>query len=165
MGILDVAQQLINGAAYDFTSIEIVIGARTFARISSINYEHGVDQGEVRGTSPFVLATTRGQYSASGSMTMYKEDFDALTTLLAAMPGPGAAPVGGWMEKRFPIIVTYAEPSSGRLLTDTLTGCRIMRARDNHSSGADAINVECDLHIMQVMMNGKPAVLDNTIAP
>ena len=165
MSAIDIAQQLINGAAFDFSTIEVVIGPRTFARVNSINYEHGVDQGEVRGTSPFVLATTRGQYSASGSMTIYKEDFDQLTTMLLAMPGPGAAPAGGYMEKRFPIVVTYAEASSQKLVTDTLIGCRILRARDAHSAGADSLNVEMDLHIMKVLHNGKHAIFDNTFRP
>lgn len=165
MSLLDTAQQLINGALYDYSAIEIAIGVRMFNRVTSINYEHGVEQGELRGNSPFLIGTTRGIYTATGSMTLYKEEFDALTTMLMGMPGPGSAPAGGWMEKRFPIIVTFAEPSSGKLITDQLEGVRILRSRDNYSAGADALMTECDLHISKVVLNGKYAVLDNTFKP
>lgn len=165
MSLLDVAQQLINGALYDYSCIELMCGVRIFNRITSINYEHGVEQGELRGTSPFLAGTTRGIYSATGSMTLYKEEFDALTTLLQAMPGPGGLPVGGWMEKRFPITVTFAEPMQKKLMTDQLIGVRILRTRDNYSAGADALMTECDLHISKLLLNGKAALLDNTGRP
>jgi hypothetical protein len=69
------------------------------------------------------------------------------------------------MEKRFPIVVTYAEPSSGKVLVDRLVGARITRARRGHSAGPDALLVDCDLHLMKVVENNKPAVLDNTLLP
>lgn len=159
--VLETAQQLINGTAYDFSTIKVMAGPRVFSRISAINYEHGIEQSELRGTSSFVLARTNGQYSASGSMTIYKEDFDELIGIVMAMPvTPGASMYrSGWMQKQFPIVINYSDPTSGKVLTDTLQGVRITRHRDNHSVGTDALMSELDLSIMRVITNGKSAVL------
>lgn len=159
---LPITEQLINGHVFDFSSIEALVGPRLITRFSAINYEHGVEQGILRGASPHVLGSTRGQYDANGSFTIYLEEYDLLTTALMGVPTP---PVGGYMEKRFPVVVTYAEPSTGRLIVDTLTGVRILRERRGYSSGADPLMIDVDIHIMRVTANGKHALLDNTGRP
>jgi hypothetical protein len=159
---LPITEQLINGHVFDFSTIEALCGPRLVSRFSAINYEHGVEQGLLRGNSPHVLGSTRGTYDANGSFTIYLEEYDILTTALMAVPTPL---IGGYMDKRFPIVVTYAEPSTGRLLVDTLTGCRIIRERRGYSAGADALMVDVDIHIFKVTCNNKPALLDNSGRP
>lgn len=154
-----IIDQLINGHRYDFSSIEASVGPRILTRFSSINYEHGVDEGVLRGTSPMPLGGTRGQYTASGSMTIYLEEWELLTSALLAMPSPG-----GFMEKRFLITVTYAE-ASGPPIVDTLEGVRITRARRGHSVGGDPLSVDCDLSIMRIIENAKVAVYSNLQRP
>lgn len=154
---LPITDQLINGHVFDFSTIEATVGPRVLTRFSAINYEHGVEQGVLRGNGPRALGSTRGQYDANGSMTVYLEEYDLLTTALLALP----TPIGGYMEKRFPVVVTYSEPSTGRLLVDTLTGVRILRERRSYSAGADALMVEVDIHIFDITVNGKTAVFDN----
>jgi len=152
--------QLINGHVYDFSSIELVFGpALIISRVQSINYEHGVDQGVLRGTSPHMLGSTRGQYDANASLTMYLEDWALAKAALMVMPTPG-----GFMEKRFPILVTYAELTR-KPIVDTLTGARVIRVRRGNSVGPDPVSVDLDLHVMRILEDGIPAVLSNTLTP
>lgn len=158
VAILD---QLTGGHAISWSSIEFICGPLHLSLLGALNYEHRVEQGELRGTGPFVVSTTRGTYSASGSLTLYIEEAQTLRQALMALPGGGL----GYLEKKFTAVVTYAEPLSGKTMIDTLEGVRLLSERNNYSPGADALMVEFDLFIRKVNKGGLPAVTDNTGKP
>lgn len=157
-----VLNTLVNGHAYDFSSIKLtssIIGAPPLIeRFTSINYEHSVDVGELRGRGSKVLATTRGEYSANGSMTLYLEDWQLLRTGLIGVP----VPPGGFMEKRFQIICAYAEIGSS-IITDTLRGCRVIKVGKGYSRGNEPLMVDIDLHVMEVLEDAMPAIIDGSL--
>lgn len=158
---MGIQNTLVNGHAYDFSSIKCVstIGtAPLIERFTKIDYEHSVDVGELRGRGSKVLATTRGEYSATGSMTVYLEDWQLMKLGLAALP----LPPGGWMEKRFQLIVSYAEIGSS-VVTDVLRGCRVIKAGKSYSRGNEPLMVDLDLHIMEILEDALPAVIDGSI--
>lgn len=159
MGLLNT---LINGNMYDFTSIKLlpsVLAAPILERFTAISYELALEPGEVRGRGSKVYGTTRGQFSASGSMTVYAEDFEILKGGLMAQATPKAA---GFMEKRFLLNVGYAELPPAAPILDILRGCRITRVSKPYQQGNEPLKVDLDLHIMDVWLNGVPAVIDGS---
>src|SRR5512138_1126833 len=65
---------IVNGKEYDFSSIETsapLVGI--FRKITEISYSDTVTPGEFRTNVPWIEATTRGEYSAEGSITMSRQ--------------------------------------------------------------------------------------------
>lgn len=156
---MSILNYLVNGNPYDFSSIKAVTsipGAPPLLeRFTSINYEHSLTPGELRGRSAKAYGTTRGEYAANGNLTIYLEDWKIMQAGLMAVP----TPPGGFMEKRFQISVSYAEIGSA-IVTDILRACRVVKAGKAYSRGTEALFVTLDLHIMEVLENGLPAVID-----
>jgi hypothetical protein len=150
--------QLINGHAWDFSSVTIRVNAPTpiiLTLVASLNYEQSRTPGVLRGTSAKKLGRSRGQYDASGSMSIYREEFNILVQALAALP-----PVGqGFMEKAFEITVSYGEMTSAPS-TDELQGVCIIRTNNQNQQGGDPLFVDVDLDIMDILLDGVPAVID-----
>jgi hypothetical protein len=145
----------------DFKCIEFVVAALHIEAVGQVNYEGRVERGELRGTSPFVLGTTRGSYSANGSMSIYIEDMQKLRAALMLLPGPGI----GYMEKKFLILVTYAEPLSGVTIVDTLEDVQLVSERSDHSQGNDPLMIQCDIFIRKMKLGGFIPITDNTGIP
>lgn len=146
--------QLINGIRYDFSSIELNIFGKTFTEVQEISYSESLEPGILRGTSAKKLGRTRGEYDAEGSITFYLGAFDQFTTLLSAK-----AAGRGWMTQSFLITVIYQElVGGGPIVTDVLRGARVTNVDKSHSSGGDALQVTCDLDIIEVISNGKSAL-------
>lgn len=152
--------QLINGKRYDHSSVEITIGAKPYTLITSISYQHSLEPGVLRGTSPHKLGRTRGQYEASGSVTMYKAEYKEMVRAIKLLN-----PTVGYMEVEFPVTVTYQEVAAGELNIDKLLGCRITSAEHSSSEGSDPVMVSFDIDIMKIIEDGDFAVLDNTGLP
>jgi hypothetical protein len=157
---MSILQTLINGEAYSFSSIKLtstVLGAPPLLeRVRAVNYKHSLTPGELRGMSPKVLGTTKGEYAADGSLELYLEDWKLFRTGLFAMPTLPL--VAGFMQKKFMVTVAYA--SEGCVPTiDVLRGCRIIEVSKAYSRGTDALFVQLSLHIMEVVEDGVPAVL------
>lgn len=145
-------KQLIKGKYYDFSSIEFGIDGGQQPRVTDINYSQKLDPGVLRGTSAKPYGRTRGTYEASGSFTIYKEDFEDLKLRLAA----GGE---GYMMAEFTITVVYSE----MMMTneDVLMQCRIVSEENGHSAGNDPLVVRVDLSVMEIMTNGLSAVYSN----
>jgi len=154
--------QLINGHAWDFSSVTITVSTPApviLTRIASINYEDSLTPSPLRGNSAHKLARSRGQYEASGSMSLYREEFDLLLIALTKAPFPTVT--AGYMEKSFKVIVSYGEAASVPS-TDELIGCRITRRSSQNQQGSDPIMVDVDLDIMKIRVNGASAVRDKS---
>jgi hypothetical protein len=159
------ANQTVNGQAATGGSLDIV-------EFNSISYDHKLEPEFVRGAHAQPLGRTRGNYEASGSITLYKAAAAALIKGL----GPG------YLEKEFDLTVTYGNqpatvdagaPTVGGVIsgiasagfgaamgmvTDELIGCRIRNDGNSHSQGGKALEVKLDLTIMQVRPNGTSAL-------
>ena len=139
---------LVNGNRYDFSSVEIAVGARLFNGVKSIKYSQTLEPGKVRGNRSQVIGRTRGPLDSDGSIELYRLEFqDLITTLAALRPGLG------FMEASFDILVTYAEPGQP-VVQDLLQGCRIKKHENNGQEGGDAITTACDLDILMVLPGG-----------
>lgn len=147
---------MINGNAFDYSSIKITLADPApieFERITSISYEHSLDPDELRGQGPKPLADTTGTYTTRASMSMYLGDWHTFRKMLMAL----VTQRGGWMQKRFQVVVSYAE-SGEQSVTDTLRGCRVIRASKAYRRGNDALMVDVDLYVAEILEDGDEAV-------
>jgi hypothetical protein len=155
---------IINGNRFDFSSVELKINGKRYIGVKELSYKHSLEEGEVRGTAPQVLGRTRGLYKAEGSITLFREEFDDLSSDLQVL-------AVGLFEANFLITAIYSElppngvPSGmvGDTQTDELIGSRFKSAEMKGSGGSsDPLVVQLDLSILYIKQNGLPP-LNNLI--
>ena len=149
--------RIINGNAYDFSSITITIANIPYQGVTEISYNESLEPGELRGTGAYMRARTRGEYKAESSFSMGKADFEPLLQALRKTP------TGGYAEKPFLITVVYAEAGSPTI-TDMIEGCRITKIEDSHGGKSDALVVKVDLNVFRICRNGSYMVAENVAA-
>lgn len=143
----------INQQAYDYAniSIDISIPGRSFgivgAGAESINYSTSFDREIMRGGSRLPVDTTDGEAEFEGSITFNRYWFDYIVAQ-AAEAGVGL----GVLEMT--IAVSYAKSPDVAIQTDTLSRVRFNGFDHSHDQGPDVLQVECDLHIMNIYYNG-----------
>lgn len=138
------ASQVIQGLQWDWSSIEITADNRPFGGVKSLDWDHGLEPGEGRGTRAQVALRSRGKYSASGSMEMYAYEYQQLITQL------GAGGARGYMEYAFDIAVSYVEKNLP-MVSFFLPGVRIKKEARSHSEDGGILMVKADLHVMRVI--------------
>lgn len=139
----EILGQKINGDTYGYSSIEFNINGIQVTAVSEIEYSSELTPGEVRGTSVEVLATTAGEGSHSGKITLTKGDANAIKASLG----------NGFMRKKFPITVKYAEEDEP-IIVDELFGVRFTNTGNSHSAGGDGLMVSFDLYISRAIYDG-----------
>lgn len=141
---------LINGVRFDFSSVEIHIGAEVFNGIKEITYKHTLDPGMMRGTRAAVMGRTRGKYDPEASITFYKSEYQDFIAAIG----------NNYMLREFNVTVIYQELPALELVTDNLLQCRLKSSENSHSEGEDALVVKCDLSIMRILESGLDPVLE-----
>lgn len=134
----------VNGHIYDFTSIRFEANGVKMPSITKIAYSDSVERGEFRGTSPYVRATTRGKYSAEGSASMSRLQFEAFETSFG----------DGIYDAIFTGTVSYADTGQPTV-TDTLEGVQIKKRGLDNSEGGDPATIDLDLFVVKVKFNGR----------
>lgn len=144
----------IRGLACDFAAVEISVDGVPVKGVSSIDYEHGLEPGEVRAAgSPEVLDTTEGQYSASGSMELpYKYG----SRLITALGGPGATG-HDYMLREFAITVTYRPKGDPSIYRDVLQRVRVKKDSTSGKTGNEPTTSKFDLHVIRLIRGGASA--------
>lgn len=135
---------LINGRRFSFASLDCRVRGIPVVGIKELSYSDKLEPGAVRGTKAQSLGRTLGDYECDGSITIYREEFDALVAEL----GDGYGGIA------FDITAHYADegqPTS----TDEVRGCRIKNVENNPSQGTDPLEVKLDLDVMYILRNGK----------
>lgn len=139
----------INGNRYDFSSVQITVAGLKIFGVKSINYKGALDPGEVRGNHAQIIGSTRGKYTAEGSIEIYKLEFSEMVRVLGFLQL-------GFMEVRFDVDVHYNEPGQD-VITDKLRAVRIKSHEDSPAEGNDPSTTKCDLHIGLILpANGPP---------
>lgn len=134
----------VNGLKPDWSSVEInVPGLGIFTGVTEITYSDNLEPGSVKGTAANDIGTTRGEYSAEGSITMNLQDHRDLVTKI----GPG------FMETFFTIVVSYDE-GDGDIIVDTIVGVRLMSNEGGGSQGSDPSQRSSDLYVNRIKWNG-----------
>lgn len=138
---------LINGHRYQFTSLEANVAGIPIPGITELTYSDTLEPGKVEGARPQLLGRTRGKYEAEASMSMYRQEFDELTTKLG----------DGYGEKVFNIVANYGDDGQPTV-TDRIVGCRIKKVDNQAQKGNDPLEVKLELDIMYITRNDKTLV-------
>lgn len=143
------------GTRFDASSIELVLNGKRYIGFSDVEYESSLEPGEVRGGAPQVLGYTRGLYKAGGTISLYREEFQDLTTDLQSL-------AFGFFEANFLATITYSElpPLSAIALAaftsvDTIVGLRFTSMKGNVKAGtADPLVVTLPFVARMILING-----------
>lgn len=136
---------LVNGNRFSWASIVLNANGTEITGITEISYSHKLEPGTVRGAGPWKAGRTRGEYTAEGSLTLLRSDWDAFRDSLG----------DGFLEIDFTTSVSYSEVAEGPVVTDELVGCRIKGPEHSPSQGTDPTTVQLPLDILYILENGK----------
>ena len=151
----------VNGNRFQFSSLEINFGIPGFTiptlGLQSISYKETLEPGELRGTSPAVLAFTTGKYSTEAKIKVPKAEAGYLVQQIseaaAANPDPLTGLIAGYGQYQWTATLNYFDIGQA-LQTDVLYGARIKSMSDDHKVGPDPLYTEIDLALMALSRNG-----------
>jgi len=140
----------VNGNTYDWESVTIELPQGTAIDIEEISYNDSRDIEEIYGKGSKARKYGRKNYSASGSMSLLREEFEALRKA-----------VGGSIYKGepFPIVSSYANEDMPTV-TDTLPDVKITK-QDTSAKQEDSATgkVKLDFKILSpIKWNGEAAL-------
>ena len=143
----------INGKNYDWEDIHVTTLTGEQIGITEIKYsdEQSVTARYGRGAVP--RGYGRGNYEASGSMTLDRDEWEKLKKELTADGG------GIYDHAPFTIVVSYANDDMPTV-TDTLKNCKIQKFSGGGASQGDtnASPISCEFIILSpILWNGTPA--------
>lgn len=145
----------INGKNYDWEDIHVTTLTGEQIGITEIKYsdEQSVTARYGRGAVP--RGYGRGNYEASGSMVLDRDEWEKLKLALVGISGTG----GIYDHAPFPIVVSYANDDMGTVI-DTLRDCKISKFDGGGGSqGDDNVSpITCEFTILSpILWNGIPA--------
>jgi hypothetical protein len=148
---------IVNGKAHDFSAIETTLPLAGIVReIQEINYSDTTEAGELRASVPWVLASTRGQYSAEGNIVISKQAHVWLVQKLSEL----AEPLGqGFVEYEFPLSIVM-QTAGMPTIKDSLWDCRLLTNEASNSRSPDPNMVSCSLFVKGIYWNGNKPFLD-----
>ena len=145
----------INGKNYDWEDIHVITLTGEQIGITEIKYsdEQSVTARYGRGAVP--RGYGRGNYEASGSMVLDRDEWEKLKLALVGIRNTG----GIYDHTPFPIVVSYANDDMGTVI-DTLRDCKISKFDGGGGSqGDDNVSpITCEFTILSpILWNGVPA--------
>jgi hypothetical protein len=160
----------INQVRYQFASLELNFGVPGYTQptlgLQSIDYDDQLEPGELRGTSPALLASTTGKYSTTAKIKLPKAESNylvqQLNTFALANPDPATGLVMGYGQVQWTATVNYYDIGNP-LQTDQLFGCKIKKMADSGKVGPEPLMVEVDLFLMALSRNGFFMVNPSTV--
>lgn len=137
---------LTNGEYPDFASITLDLGGfKIPGGIEELNYEDGLEPGEVRGNSAQLIGTTVGTYAATADFSCFVPQMDEIRSVLTRR--------GGLYVARFNITAIIERGS----ITSTveILGCRVKKISGAFKSGNEALMQKAELHVLGIVTNGQ----------
>ena len=144
----------INGRGYDWEDMSIILPSGEAIGITELRYTDGQPKEAHYGKGAIPRAYGRGNYEATGSMVLDRDEWERLKLVLAAT-GKG----GIYDHKPFTIVCNYANDDMGPV-TDVLRDCVINKFDGGGGSQGDAkvSAITCELLILSpIVWNGTPA--------
>ena len=148
----------VNGRAYDWEDITVTLPHGEVAGITEIKYEDGQAVTPRYGRGSIARSFGRGNYEASGSMVLDRDEWEKLKKELASAGG------GIYDQDPCTIVVNYANNDMGSV-TDTLKKCKISKfSGGGGSQGDDNVSpITCELTILApILWNGVAAKQDKS---
>jgi len=141
---------LINGFLYSHASIRLRCAGLLITRLKEINYKQSAPPGKSYGTSVQKQGSTRGKLDGSTSLTIIRQEYNRLITVLNNLPG--FPPNSGYMYKPFELTVEWRENPSDPILVDEIVGPFIFDEdfQNGNETSSDAATVKLMLDIKGV---------------
>ena len=150
-----------NGVHYDWESITVTGPTGIIAGITEIKYSDGQSITARYGRGAVPRGYGRGNYEASGSMVLDRDEWERLKVFLAASSSGG----GIYDHSPFTIVVSYANNDMG-ITTDVLKSCKITKFDGGGGAqGDDNVSpLSCELTILEpIVWGGVPAKKTGTL--
>lgn len=135
------AQPLVNGVAYSWSQIQVLIAGTAVNGITAIKYAEKQEVQDNYGAGNRPVSRGHGKIETSGSLTLEMAEVEALQA---------AAPNGSILAiPEFTIVVSYM-PETGIIRNHTLNNCRFKENKREVKSGDMTIEVEMELAISDI---------------
>jgi hypothetical protein len=133
-----------NGKSYDWEDMSVILPNGTAVGITEIKYSDEQPVTAHYGKGALPRGYGRGNYSASGSMVLYRDEWEKLKTELTATGG------GIYDHEPFTIVVSYANHNWGETV-DTLKSCKISKFDGGGGAQGDDVvtSVTCEFTILE----------------
>ena len=144
----------INGKYYDWEDVSVILPQGVTAGITEIKYEDEQPVTAHYGKGAIPRGYGRGNYSASGSAVLDRDEWEKMKLVLAAT-GEGSI----YDHAPFPIVVSYANRDQIEVV-DVLKSCKISKfTGGGGSQGDDMVTpITFDFTILEpILWNGVPA--------
>lgn len=160
----------INQTRFQHASLEINFGIPGFTSptlgLQSVDYDDELTPGELRGTSPAVLAFTTGKYNATAKMKLPKSEatflVQSLNNFALANPDPLTGLVMGYGQIQWNATLNYYDVGQS-LNSDQWFGTRIKKMTDSSKVGPDPLYVDFELALLALSRNGDFMVNPQTV--
>lgn len=136
------AQTLINGQAYAWSQISVVILGRVVVGIAAISYTDEQEMEHNYGAGNRPVSEGLGNITCSGSIELFMEEIEALQKV---------SPTGRLQDLgNFDIVVSFEPPNKAATATHTLKGCRFKQNSREMSQGDMNVSSELELLIAEI---------------
>lgn len=129
-------QPLINGKAYEWADVKVLISGLFVIGITSVNYEQRQAKMNHWGASNYPVTYGNGQKEATCSLTLY---FSELQNIRSSIPNFQIVDI-----PLFDIIVSYLDPLIG-IVTHKIRNCRFTNDPVSTNQGDTAISCTLDI--------------------
>ena len=147
----------INGRNYDWEDIHVILPHGEAVGITEIKYTDGQTIEARCGRGAVPRGYGRGNYEASGSFVLDRDEWELLKK---ALTGSG----GIYDHDPFTIVVAYANNDMGNVV-DTLKSCKITKFDGGGAAQGDtnASPLSCEFTILEpILWNGSAAKKEST---
>jgi hypothetical protein len=151
----------INGKEYDWEDMSVMGPTGVLAGIKEIKYEDEQPVSAKYGKGAKPRAYGRGNYSASGTMALYRDESEKLDAHCVSTGGGNI-----YDHKPFTIVVGYANPDQPEII-DTLKSCKLSKKTGGGGSqGDDEVSViTYEFTILEpIQWGNNPAKGDGSLA-
>lgn len=141
------AERIINkfGTMKGWNSVTVNLMGRDVEGITELSYNDSQEKENVYGAGPYPVGRSRGNYEAEASITLFKEEVDALK--LAMPPGRRLLDVAP-----FDIVVEY-EADDGMIYKDVIRNCEFTNDGIEVSQADGTIATEYELIVSHIDWN------------
>jgi hypothetical protein len=137
---------MINGKEYDMENVNLRLLGRKIFGIVAISYGENHPVNKHYGASRFPVSFSKGQYEATGSITLLQSELETLQKSLPRGRSITSIPP-------FTIVVTYAMEADPTPVTDRLVGCQFTEYSKELSAGEGGMEIEMTLSVMKIEPN------------
>ena len=141
---MPVIPPLINGLAYGWGDISVVIGGTPITGITAVKYAEKQDKENVYGAGRYPTARGVGRVKCTASITLSVETVTAIIKNNPTGGLNGMAP--------FPIVVMY-QPKGGPIIKDIIMNAEFMEDNRDWKEGDMHKDVTLDLLVSHIVWN------------